>query len=203
VRGVLGHGAGCAAFSYTQDGYGTSTVANTGGGYSECADPSAPGVAAINAYLAALPYKTFNKCQPGRFYLLNNYNAGYNLNGSLNTAPYTVPPQKSDYVTIGNELSHRGISWAYYGQGYNNGNVQSQYCGICDPMQYSASIMTNPALRKNVQHGLSDFVAAQLQRGQPAERHPRGLRAARPARDRQPDDKLHLRPFRPLTRTVA
>ncbi len=71
-----------------------------------------------------------------------------------------MPPQKSDYVTIGNELSAHGISWAYYGQGYNNGKVQSQYCGICDPMQYSASIMTNPALRKNVQHGLKDFLAA-------------------------------------------
>ncbi|HEX8004805.1 MAG TPA: alkaline phosphatase family protein [Trebonia sp.] len=146
--------------SYTQDGYGSSTVANAGGSYSECADPSAPGVGAIDSYLAALPYKTLNNCQHGRYYLLNNYNAGYNLDGTVNTAPYTVPPQKSDYVTIGNELSDHAISWGYYGQGYNNGNVQSQYCGICDPMQYSASIMTNPALRKNVQHGLSDFLAA-------------------------------------------
>jgi acid phosphatase len=146
--------------SYTQDGYGSSTVANAGGSYSECADPSAPGVGAIDSYLASLPYKTLNNCQPGRYYLLNNYNAGYNLDGTVNTAPYTVPPQKSDYVTIGNELSDHAISWGYYGQGYNNGNVQSQYCGICDPMQYSASIMTNPALRKNVQHGLGDFLAA-------------------------------------------
>ncbi|HLH81983.1 MAG TPA: alkaline phosphatase family protein [Trebonia sp.] len=146
--------------SYTQDGYGSSKTANTGGSYSECANPSAPGVGAIDAYLATLPYKALDNCQPGRYYLLNNYNAGYNLNGTVNTAPYTVPPQKSDYVTIGNELSEHGISWAYYGQGYNNGKVQSQYCGICDPMQYSASIMTNPALRKNVQHGLKDFLAA-------------------------------------------
>ena len=146
--------------SYTQDGYGSSTVTNAGGSYSACADPSAPGVGAINSYLATLPYKTLHNCQPGRYYLLNNYNAGYNLDGTVNTAPYTAPPQKSDYVTIGNELSGHAISWGYYGQGYNNGNVQSQYCGICDPMQYSASIMTNPALRKNVQHGLSDFLAA-------------------------------------------
>jgi acid phosphatase len=147
--------------SYTQDGYGSSTVANTGGSYSECADPSAPGVSAIDAYLATLPYNALSNCQPGRYYLLNNYNAGYNLNGTVNTAPYTVPPQKSDYVTIGNELSDHGVSWGYYGEGYlDNGTVQSQYCGICDPMQYSASIMTNPALRKNVQHGLSDFLAA-------------------------------------------
>jgi hypothetical protein len=34
----------------------------------------------------------------------------------------------------------------------------SSYCLIGDPMQYSTSIMTNPALRKNVQHGLTGFI---------------------------------------------
>jgi phospholipase C len=77
----------------------------------------------------------------------------------VNTAPYTLPPQKTDYNTIGNKLSAHHISWGYYGEGYSNGKVDASYCGICDPMQYSASIMTNPALRKNVQHGLGDFDA--------------------------------------------
>ena len=147
--------------NYTQDGYGSGTVANTGGSYSECANSAAPGVSAIDAYFATLSYKPLANCKPGRYYLLNNYNAGYNIDGTVNTAPYTVPPQKTDYVTIGDELSARNISWGYYGEGYlGNGTVQSQYCGICDPMQYSSSIMTNPALRKNVQHGLADFLAA-------------------------------------------
>ena len=145
--------------NYTQDGYGSSTVANTGGSYSECADPSQPGVGVIDAYLKTLPYKAFQNCQPGRYYLLNNYNAGYNLDGTVNTSPYTVPPQKTDYNTIGNELSGHGISWGYFGEGYNNGQVLPSYCGICDPMQYSSSIMTNPVLRKNVQHGLGDFLS--------------------------------------------
>jgi acid phosphatase len=145
--------------NYTQDGYGSSTVANTGGSYSECADPGQPGVGAIDAYLSTLPYKALQNCQPGRYYLLNNYNPGYNVDGTLNTAPYTVPPQKTDYNTIGNELSDHGISWGYFGEGYDNGVVSSQYCGICDPMQYSASIMTNPVLRKNTEHGLSDFLS--------------------------------------------
>jgi acid phosphatase len=145
--------------NYTQDGYGSATVANTGGSYSECADPSQPGVGAIDAYLNTLPYKVLQNCQPGRYYLLNNYNAGYNINGTVNTSPYTLPPQKTDYNTIGNELSAHHISWGYYGEGYSNGKVDAAYCGICDPMQYSASIMTNPALRKNVQHGLADFDA--------------------------------------------
>ena len=43
-------------------------------------------------------------CKPGRYYLLNNYNPGYKENGALQTAPYTVPPQQSDYVTIGQAL---------------------------------------------------------------------------------------------------
>ncbi len=136
--------------NYAQDGY-------AGGSYSECANSSAPGVSAIDKYLATLPYKPLANCQPGRYYLLNNYNAGYNLNGTVNTAPFTAPPQKTDYVTIGNELSAHHISWGWFGEGYDHGHPSFAYCPICDPMQYSTSIMTNPALRKNVNHGLQDF----------------------------------------------
>jgi acid phosphatase len=137
--------------NYTQDGY-------AGGSYSECADHAQPGVGPVFSYLDSLPYKVMNNCQPGRYYILNNYNAGYNVDGTVNTAPFTVPPQKTDYVTIGNALSAHRISWGYYGEGYDNGHPDFAYCGICDPMQYSSSIMTNPALRKNVQHGLNDFI---------------------------------------------
>jgi acid phosphatase len=145
--------------NYTQDGYGSSTVANTGGSYSQCADPSQPGVGPILSYEATLPYPTLHNCQPARYYLLNNYNPGYQANGALQTAPYTVPPQISNYVTIGNKLSAHGISWGYFGEGYNNGNPTSDYCGICDPMQYSASIMTNPTLRSYTQHDSNQFIA--------------------------------------------
>jgi acid phosphatase len=145
--------------NYTQDGYGSSTTPNTGGSYSECADLTQPGVGAIFSYLNTLPYQVMHNCQSGRYYLLNNYNPGYNANGTLQTAPYTVPPQKSDYVTIGDSLSAHGINWGYFGEGYNNGNPTPDYCGICDPMQYSASIMTNPALRADTQHDANQFIA--------------------------------------------
>ena len=138
--------------NYRQDGY-------AGGSYSECADPHQPGVGAIDRFLASLPYKPMRNCQPGRYYILNNYNPGYNVDGTVNKAPFTVPPQKTDYVTIGNELSAHHISWGYFGEGYNNGHPTSNYCPICDPMQYSTSIMTNPKLRANVQHGASTFIA--------------------------------------------
>jgi phospholipase C len=145
--------------SYTQDGYGSGSKANTGGSYSECANSKAPGVSAIDKYEATLPYKTLANCKPGRYYLLNNYNPGYQADGQLQTSGYTVPPQKTDYVTVGNALSAHGISWGYFGEGYNNGKPTFDYCGICDPMQYSASIMTNPKLRANIQHDSNQFIA--------------------------------------------
>jgi len=138
--------------NYRQDGY-------LGGSYSECANSKQPGVGAIDAFLATLPYKALKNCQPGRYYILNNYNPGYNANGTLDKGPFTVPPQKTDYVTIGNSLSAHHISWGYFGEGYNNGHPTFDYCGICDPMQYSSSIMTNPALRANTQHDLTNFIS--------------------------------------------
>jgi phospholipase C len=136
---------------YTQDGY-------SGGSYSDCSDQSQPGVKGVYQYLNSLSYTPFNNCQSGHYYLLNNYNPGYNVDGTINTSTFTVPPQQN-WPTIGDELSAHGISWGYYGEGYNNGKVGPNYCGICDPMQYATSIMTNPTLRANVQHGLSDFDA--------------------------------------------
>jgi len=130
--------------NYTQDGY-------SGGSYSECADPKQPGVGPILNYLHSLPYQAFRNgdCAPGAYYLLNNYNPGYTPTGQLATSsPYTVPPQTTP--SIADALSARGISWKYYGQGYNNGNVTSTFCGICDPFQYEKSIMTT-SLKNNIQ----------------------------------------------------
>jgi acid phosphatase len=144
---------------YTQDGYGQSGTTN-GGSYSNCSDHTAPGVQGVFAYLNALPYKTFKNgdCAPGNYYLLNNYNPGYNVDGSLNTSTFTVPPQRT-MVTIGDELSAHNISWGYFGEGFNNGKPGPNYCGICDPMQYASSIMTNPTKRANIQHDSTDFDA--------------------------------------------
>jgi acid phosphatase len=145
---------------YTQDGYGKAGTTN-GGSYSNCSDHSAPGVSGVFAYLRTLPYRTFRNgdCAPGHYYLLNNYNPGYKVDGSLDTSTFVVPPQHS-LPTIGDELSAHHISWGYFGEGYDNGHPSVNYCGICDPMQYVSSIMTNPALRANIQHGVGDFDAA-------------------------------------------
>ncbi|MBV9799122.1 MAG: alkaline phosphatase family protein [Solirubrobacterales bacterium] len=144
---------------YTQDGYGHSGTTN-GGSYSNCSDHSAPGVKGVFDYLDSLSYSTFRNgdCAPGHYYLLNNYNPGYNVDGSLNTSTFTVPPQHS-WPTIGDELSAHNISWGYFGEGFDNGKPGPNYCGICDPMQYASSIMTNAAKRANIEHGTEDFDA--------------------------------------------
>lgn len=139
--------------NFIQDGY-------AGGTYSNCSDRSQPGVGVIRSYLSHLAYQAFRAgdCQPGAYYLLNNYNPGYNVDGSLNTSTFTVPPQH--FPTIADELQSAGISWGYYGEGYNHGSPTSGYCGICDPFQYASSVMTNPAKRVHTQHDSSDFDAA-------------------------------------------
>ena len=152
-----------------------------GGSYSNCSDHTAPGVSGVFAYLTRCPTRSATCCAPGHYYLLNNYNPGYNVDGSLNTSTFTVPPQHS-LPTIGDELSAHGISWGYYGEGYDNGTPGPNYCGICDPMQYSSSIMTNPALRANIQHGTQDFDAEAANGTPPGGLVPEARRRRRPPR---------------------
>jgi phospholipase C len=155
---------------YTQDGYGKSGTKN-GGSYSNCSDSTQPGVSSVDAFLGTLSYKTFNNgdCAPGHYYLLNNYNPGYNVDGSLNKSTFTVPPQQTTN-TVADELQAKHISWGYFGEGYNDstGTVGPNYCGICDPFQYATSVMTNSAKRANVQHGLGDFDSAVANNSLPA-----------------------------------
>jgi phospholipase C len=61
---------------YTQDGYGSGSFGSPssgGGTYSECADSSAPGVSQLVRYLRSLPKPIDPNCDPGHYYLLNNY----------------------------------------------------------------------------------------------------------------------------------
>lgn len=125
---------------YTQDGY-------SGGSYSDCSDIAQPGVNAVVSYLNSLPNHPKPNCAPGAYYLLNNYNPGYNGNGSVNTSAFTIPP--SPVPTIGNTLISKGIAWKYYGEGWNSfvaNSPQSVYCNICNPFLYETSIMSDPTL---------------------------------------------------------
>jgi len=131
---------------YTQDGY-------SGGTYSNCSDPSQPGVGSVLSYLGSLSHPLNPRCEAGHYYLLNNYAPGYFGDGTVNHGQFVIPP--STLRTIGDELIEQKISWRYYGEGFNlylaDPNFNSpynQYCDICNPFQYSTSIMTNASLRQ-------------------------------------------------------
>jgi phospholipase C len=128
------------------------------GRWTDCAGLAAPGVAPISDYLRALQLRS--GCEPGHYYMVNNTEPGFLPNGTLrNGAPGSfVPP--SNLRTIGDALSQKGVSWAYYGGAFDaavrqaNGSSKPAdragraYCQICNPFQYVSSIMTNLAARK-------------------------------------------------------
>jgi phospholipase C len=138
---------------YDSDGYGEGN--GTGGGsYVNCADLSQPGVPAIVNYLEALPRPVAPNCDAGHYYILNNYNPGYNGDGSssLKISPFTLPG--SSVRHIGDALTEKNVSWKYYGDGWNVflsdptfSNPLNTYCNICNPFNYATDIMTNAALR--------------------------------------------------------
>ncbi|MDR3516051.1 MAG: alkaline phosphatase family protein [Azospirillaceae bacterium] len=136
---------------YSQDGY-------SGGSYSNCSDPAQPGVKPILDYLSSLPYKPNPHCEKGAYYLLNNYNPGYLGDGTVNTATFTIPP--STMPTIADELSNRSISWRYYGAGwdaYVKDPSSPLYCNICNPFQYSKSVMTQADQRQEHMKDIPDL----------------------------------------------
>jgi phospholipase C len=154
---------------YTEDGYGGGSFGSPsygGGTYSNCSDTHQPGVAQIVNYLAALPTPIDPRCEAGKFYLLNNYNPGYYGNGqnaygdigNPASTVFTIPP--APIATIGDELLASNISWAYYGDQWgaylsnplnNYVTPDNTYCNICNPFQYSKSIMQSAAGRSHLQ----------------------------------------------------
>ncbi len=129
---------------YDQDGY-------SGGTYSNCSDITQSGVSAVENYLASLNPPISPRCTEGAYYLLNNYNPGYVGNGSsaFTYSPFTIPPTSQPH--IGDLLSGAGLSYTYYGEGWDlyvsdpaGLNPFDAYCNICNPFQYASDIMTSP-----------------------------------------------------------
>jgi phospholipase C len=110
-------------------------------------------VAAIRAYLASLAYRAFNdgNCEPGAYYLVNNYRPGYAPNGMpLRLGPKInrVPPQTQP--TIAEALAAKGVSWKWYSGGREGDGVTGEYSPISDPLTYSSAVMTT-ALQSRLQ----------------------------------------------------
>ncbi|HEY2432570.1 MAG TPA: alkaline phosphatase family protein [Vicinamibacterales bacterium] len=131
-------------------------------------DVAQPGIGPILDYLKTLPWRpdlSPSNCEPGRFYMINNLRPGFLSNGQLNVSAINggtaAPP--SSLRNIGDALNERHIDWAYYGGGFDaarrfdNGSTDpvdvligtggDWYCDICNPFQYSASIMGDPTER--------------------------------------------------------
>jgi phospholipase C len=154
---------------YAEDGYGGGSYGSPsygGGTYSNCSDTTAPGVSQVVSYLQSLRRPIRPNCDPGHYYLLNNYNPGYYGDGrnayadigNPNETVFTIPP--SPLRNIGDEMNEKNISWAYYGDQWNaylanpdNNYVtpDNTYCNICNPFQYSTSIMTSASGRAHNQ----------------------------------------------------
>ena len=146
------------------------------GNFTECADPSQPGIKPIRDYLKSLPYDADPKCEVGRFYMINNDNPGFLPDGTVDTNGITkggsVPP--INVRTIGEALNEKGISWAYYGGAYNAAvalqhntastdpavQVGRAYCNICNFESYTNAIMGNAAQRAAHIKDATDFFAA-------------------------------------------
>src|SRR5580692_10681408 len=132
---------------YDQDGY-------SGGSYTNCSDITQPAVPAIVNYLQSLTPAISPRCAAGAFYLLNNYDPGFNGDGTLNTlTPFVIPPTSQPH--IGDVLSAAGVSYTYFGAQWDlyvtdpaEANPYDRYCTICNPFQYASDIMTVPAQRE-------------------------------------------------------
>jgi phospholipase C len=163
---------------YTEDGYGGGAFGKPafgGGTYTNCSDPSQPGVAAVRDYLNSLPQRISANCDKGHYYILNNYNPGFFGDGSnaytdtnISNYPFTIPP--TSVRNIGDAMLEKNISWKYYGDQWNAyltdkyqlnygtvGAKSDQYCNICNPFQYATSIMTNAAVRTAHLKDTTDF----------------------------------------------
>jgi acid phosphatase len=139
---------------YRQDGY-------QGGSYVNCSDVSQPGVGAILEVLKSRGLASH--CEPGAYYLVNNYGAGYDLDGHaqpLGPQDQIYPPQS--VPTIAEALRRRGVSWKWYTAGRDAKDVSAemrtlhlsadaavrlQYNDTGDPLVASQAVMTTPSLR--------------------------------------------------------
>jgi len=151
---------------YTRDGY-------FGGSYVNCSDSTQPGVSAILAKLAAWGHRS--NCDAGKYYLVNNYDPPYDVNGKAQVVAATNHNYPAQTVpTIAEALTAKGVSWAWYTGGRELADVtadaaafalpvavaqSAQYNGIGDPLAASAKVMSTPSLSGQLK-GLTSFYNA-------------------------------------------
>jgi phospholipase C len=149
---------------------------NFDGNFTECGNPSQPGIKPIRDYLESLPYDPDPRCKPGHFYMVNNDAPGFLPDGTVDAKGIakggSIPPVNTR--TIGEALNEKGISWAYYGGAYNAAvalqhdptstdptvQIGAAYCNICNFESYTNAIMGDPAQRAAHIKDATDFFDA-------------------------------------------
>jgi phospholipase C len=94
---------------YSRDGY-------AGGSYINCGNANRPEISAILNVLKA--HHRASNCEKGAFYLVNNYELPYKVDGTpreLGADQFVYPPQT--VPTIGEALSANKVSWSWYSSG--------------------------------------------------------------------------------------
>jgi phospholipase C len=155
---------------------GTVNTYQANGTWVNCNDPNQPGVAEIQFYLASLHYYVGPNCAPNAYYATRDADVPYTAAGTLAAVrATTMAPLTQRH--IGDELSDKNIPWAWYSGGYDsavavaNGAtdifdevLRAGYCDICNPFQYSKSVMANANTRtahlKDVTDNLFDDIAS-------------------------------------------
>ncbi|WP_321888030.1 alkaline phosphatase family protein [Paraburkholderia bannensis] len=122
---------------YTQDGY-------QGGSWVNCSDSTQPGVGAILGFLSSK--RVASNCDAGKYYLVNNYNPGYDLSG--NTQPigannYNYPPQS--VPTIAEALAAKGLSWGWFTTARDTADVQAQATSLATSLTGSTTLASSLA----------------------------------------------------------
>lgn len=148
---------------YQHDGY-------QGGSYVNCSDPQQPGVGTILDYLQKKGVSS--RCEPGAWYLVNNYSNGYDLDAHpqpLGPKNFNYPPQT--VPTIAETLTRAGVSWSWYTGARDPADVTTemktlhlsldaarrlQYNDIGDPLVASTAVVTHRGLKSHLS-GLSTF----------------------------------------------
>jgi phospholipase C len=155
---------------------GTVNTYQANGTWVNCSDPNQPGVAEIDYYLTSLPYAVGPNCAPNTYYATRDADVPYTPNGTLAVATATTMAPLTQRH-IGDELNARQIPWAWYSGGYDsavavaNGAtdifdqvLRAGYCDICNPFQYSKSVMADTNARsahlKDVANNLYDDIAS-------------------------------------------
>lgn len=117
---------------------GTLNLYTHHGSWFSC-DRASSGAAAIHDYLQALPYRVDPRCEAGEFYQASNVTPAFAPKGTAN-AGFVVPPTRQR--SIGDAMSAAGVTWKYYGGGFNaegtGGYFDGSYCDVCNPFEYQA-----------------------------------------------------------------